>query len=68
MGNADRVNAGESAMTSHMTGTSWFFVALTRHSRERGGELAEWLNEAESVTSFDRASAWNDQDWRAAHG
>jgi hypothetical protein len=44
----------------HMTGASWFFVSLTRHAREHGGELGEWLNEAETVTSFNHASAWSD--------
>jgi hypothetical protein len=42
----------------HMTGTSWFFVALARHAREHGGELAEWLNEAETVTSFNHSTGW----------
>jgi hypothetical protein len=58
---ADRQLALErSQRLGHMTGTSWFFVALARHAREGGGELAEWLNEAEAVTSFNHASTWSD--------
>ena len=58
---ADRQLALErSQRLGHMTGASWFFVALARHAREDGGELAEWLNEAETVPSFDDASAWAD--------
>jgi hypothetical protein len=54
---ADRQLALErSQRPGHMTGASWFFVALARHAREGGGELelVEWLNEAETVLSFDR--------------
>jgi len=40
----------------HMTGASWFFVSLARHAREGSGELAEWLNEAETVTGFNYAA------------
>jgi hypothetical protein len=58
---ADRQLALErSQRLGHMTGTSWFFVALAKQAREGGGELAEWLNEAETVTSFNHASAWAD--------
>jgi hypothetical protein len=46
---ADRRLALErSQRLGHMTRTSWFFVALAGHARENGGELAEWLNEAET--------------------
>lgn len=58
---ADRQLALErSQRLSHITGASWFFVTLVKDARENGGELAEWLNEAETVLSFDRASAWSD--------
>ena len=51
----------------HMTGASWFFVSLARHAREGGGELAEWLNEAETVTGFDHATGWADVHSRFPH-
>jgi hypothetical protein len=58
---ADRQLALErSQRLGHMTGASWFFVALARHAREDGGELAEWLNEAETVTGFDDLTGWAD--------
>ncbi|HEY6311397.1 MAG TPA: hypothetical protein VIY52_11420 [Streptosporangiaceae bacterium] len=48
---ADRQLALErSPRLSHMTGRNWFFVTLARHAREHGGELREWLNEAERGT------------------
>jgi hypothetical protein len=50
---ADRQLALErSPRLSHMTGRNWFFVALARHAREHGGELAEWLNEAASFARY----------------
>jgi hypothetical protein len=58
---ADRQLALErSQRLGHITGASWFFVALARHAREHGGELAEWLNEAETVAGFNRAAVWSD--------
>jgi hypothetical protein len=58
---ADRQLALErSQRLGHMTGVSWFFVALARHAREGGGELAEWLNEAQTMLSFNRTAAWAD--------
>lgn len=43
----------------HMTGTSWFFVALARHAREHGGgELHSWLSEQE-VTERMYLSTWD---------
>jgi hypothetical protein len=58
---ADRQLALErSQRLGHMTGASWFFVSLARHAREGGGELAEWLNEAETVTGFNHAAGWAD--------
>jgi hypothetical protein len=50
-----------------MTGASWFFVALARHAREHGGELAQWLNEAEMVLSFDHAAGGADIRCRFPH-
>jgi hypothetical protein len=65
---ADRQLALESSQRlGHMTGASWFFVSLARHAREGGGELAEWLNEAETVLSFNHASAWSDIRSRFPH-
>jgi hypothetical protein len=67
---ADRRLALErSQRLGHMTGASWFFVSLARHAREGGGELelVEWLNEAETVLSFDRAAAWTDIRSRFPH-
>jgi hypothetical protein len=65
---ADRQLALErSQRLGHMTGASWFFVALARHAREHGGELAEWLNEAETVLSFDHLTGWADIRSRLPH-
>jgi hypothetical protein len=68
---ADRQLALErSQRLSHMTGTSWFFVSLARHARENGrelGELTEWLNEAETVTSFNHATGSVDLHSRFPH-
>lgn len=50
---ADRQLALErSPRLGHMTGRNWFFVALARHAREHGGELAEWLNEAATAARY----------------
>jgi hypothetical protein len=40
-----------------MTGVNWFFVSLAWHARDGGGELREWLNEAESA-SYCRSQLW----------
>ena len=65
---ADRQLALErSQRLGYMTGTSWFFIALARHARENGGELAEWLNEAETVLSFDDLTGWADIRSRFLH-
>ena len=47
---ADRQLALErSQRLGHMTGASWFFVALARHAREHGrGELLKWDGEGEA--------------------
>jgi len=65
---ADRQLALErSQRLGHITGASWFFVSLARHAREHGGELAEWLNEAETVTSFNHSTGWADLHSRFPH-
>jgi Replication-relaxation len=65
---ADRQLALErSQRLGHLTGTNWFFAALARHARDGDGELAEWLNEAETVLSFDRMAAWSDIRSRYPH-
>jgi hypothetical protein len=45
---------------SHMTGRNWFFAALARHAREHGGELAEWLNEADTAARCQQAAIRSD--------
>jgi DNA-binding CsgD family transcriptional regulator len=57
---ADRQLALErSQRLGHMTGTSWFFVALARHARGHGsGELQSWLSEQE-VTERMYLSTWD---------
>ena len=57
---ADRQLALErSQRLGHMTGTSWFFVALARHARQHGGgELQSWLSEQE-VTERMYLSTWD---------
>ena len=47
---ADRQLALErSQRLGHMTGASWFFVALARHAREHGGgELLQWDSEGQA--------------------
>ena len=47
---ADRQLALErSPRLAHMTGRNWFFTALIRHARQDGGDLREWLNEADTA-------------------
>jgi Replication-relaxation len=47
---ADRqLGLERSPRLSHMTGRNQFFAALAAHARERGGELAEWLNETQAA-------------------
>src|SRR5271157_2002472 len=58
---ADRQLALErSPRLMHMTGRNWFFVALAQHAREHGGELAEWLNEADTAGRYDDAPPRHD--------
>ena len=44
----------------HMTGTNWFFVQLTKHAREHGGELS-WKSEQEAAVYL------YDSTWDAEH-
>jgi Replication-relaxation len=47
---ADRALGLEhSPRLGHMTGSNQFFVALAAHARHSGGELREWLNEAQAA-------------------
>lgn len=47
---ADRqLGLERSPRLSHMIGRNQFFVALAAHAREHGGELREWLNEAQTA-------------------
>ncbi len=58
---ADRqLGLERSPRLSHMTGRNWFFAALARHARERGGELAEWLNEADTAARCELAAVRTD--------
>jgi Replication-relaxation len=51
----------------HITGASWFYVSLARRAREHGGELTEWLNEAETMTGFNHSAGWADIWSRCPH-
>lgn len=65
---ADRQLALErSPRLSHMIGRNWFFVALARHARGRGGELREWLNEADAAARCESAAIRSDDRARLPH-
>jgi hypothetical protein len=54
---ADRqLGLERSPRLSHMTGRNWFFAALARHAREHGGQLAQWLNEADTAARCQQAA------------
>jgi hypothetical protein len=56
-GRADRqLGLERSPRLSHMTGRNWFFAALAGHAREHGGQLAEWLNEADTAARCEHAA------------
>jgi hypothetical protein len=55
-----RLSLERSPRLSHMTGRNWFFAALARHAREHGGELAEWLNEADTAARYEHAAVRQD--------
>jgi hypothetical protein len=58
---ADRqLGLERSPRLSHMTGRNWFFAALARHAREHGGELAGWLNEADTAARCQQAAVRSD--------
>ena len=43
-----------------MTGRNWFFAALARHARQHGGELREWLNEADAAARYEHTAISRD--------
>jgi Replication-relaxation len=58
---ADRqLGLERSPRLGHMTGRNWFFAALARHAREHGGQLAEWLNEADTAARCQQAAVRSD--------
>jgi hypothetical protein len=65
---ADRQFAlARSARLTHMTGRNWFFVALARQARGGGGELREWLNEADTFGRYQCAAVRFDDRSRLPH-
>lgn len=52
---------------THMSGRNWFFVALARDAREHGGELREWLNEADTAARYEDAPIRHDDRARLPH-
>lgn len=50
-----------------MTGRNWFFTALARHARQHGGQLAEWLNEADTAARYQHAAVRVDDGSRLPH-
>jgi hypothetical protein len=62
---ADRqLGLERSPRLGHMTGRNWFFAALARHAREHGGQLAEWLNEADTGSRDQYAAVRSDDRLR----
>lgn len=62
---ADRqLSLERSLRLSHMTGRNWFFVALVRHARQHGGELREWLNEADTAARYENTAINRDDQAR----
>ena len=58
---ADRQLALErSGRLAHMTGRNWFFAALAQHARQHGGELREWLNEANAAARYEHTAISRD--------
>jgi Replication-relaxation len=47
-----------------MTGRNWFFVAVVRHARQHGGELREWLNEADTAARYKNTATNRDDQAR----
>lgn len=52
---------------THMTGRNWFFAALARHARQQGGELREWLNEADTAARCQQVAVRYDDRERLPH-
>jgi hypothetical protein len=50
-----------------MTGRNRFFAALVKDARERGEELAEWLNEGDTAARCEHAAVWVDERARLPH-
>src|ERR1039457_4018097 len=64
-GRTDRqLGLERSPRLGHMTGRNWFFAALVKDAREHGGELAEWLNEADPAARAEPAAVWVDDRLR----
>ena len=62
---ADRqLSLERSPRLTHMTGRNWFFVSVARDARERGGELREWLNEADTAARYENATLRQDDQAR----
>ena len=62
---ADRqLSLERSPRLSHMTGRNWFFVAVVRHARQHGGELREWLNEADTAARYKNTAINRDDQAR----
>ncbi|MGH3200553.1 MAG: replication-relaxation family protein [Streptosporangiaceae bacterium] len=58
---ADRqLGLERSPRLGQMTGRNWFVAARARHAREHGGELAEWLNEADTAARYEYAAVRSD--------
>ena len=65
---ADRqLSLERSPRLTHMTGRNWFFVALARDARAHGGELREWLNEADTAARYENAAVRQDDRARLPH-
>jgi Replication-relaxation len=65
---ADRqLSLERSPRLTHMTGRNWFFVALAQDAREHGGELREWLNEADTAARYENAAIRQDDRARLPH-
>jgi len=65
---ADRqLSLERSPRLTHMAGRNWFFVALAQDARERGGELREWLSEADTAARYENAAIRQDDRARLPH-
>ena len=66
---ADRQIALErSQRLAHMTGRNWVFISLAAHAQQAGGQLREWLNEAQAADRYEHRAVVNSGDrWRLPH-